>query len=137
MKKLLLAGIFMLSLNGLFAQMGEVWPVFSRQDFDVNDKIEITKTYDVSSVCQFFMFVNNNEFVHVTDNMTSLYKIIKRDESKAGEPLYTVVSEAGNTYSYIFNSNTKTVYAYSTKGFLIEWKGLDHYNTEIFSNLNK
>lgn len=120
-----------------WSQMGQVWPVEQRQDFDMNDEFEVTKTYDVKSVCQFFMFINNNEFIHVTDNMTSLYKIIKRNDANPQEPVYTVISEAGNEYIYIFNKETNAVTAYSTKGFAIVFTCIAPHNTKVFGNLNR
>lgn len=137
MKNILKVLLFSLICGTSFSQMGDIWSVTSRQDYDVNENIEIIKTYEKQSVCQFFMFIDNNEFIHVTDNITSLYKIIKRDESKPNEPMYTVVSEAGNTYTYIFNKNTNAVYAYSTKGFMIEWLTFAPYKTEVFGNINR
>ncbi len=136
MKKVLL--IFSLFFTGIsMAQMGQVWPVDKRQDFDVDQDLKITKTYDAEIVCQFFMFLNNNEFIHVTDGMTSLYKIISRDESVTDEPMYTVVSEAGNTYTYIFNKKTKQITCYSAKGFAISFICITPHETKVFSNLNK
>lgn len=120
-----------------WSQMGQVWPVEQRQDYDMNDKLEVTKTYDATTVCQFFMFINNNEFIHVTDNITSLYKIIKRNNDKPNEPVYTVISEAGNEYIYIFNKEKKDVTAYSTKGFAIVFSCITPHETKVFSNFNR
>lgn len=120
-----------------FSQIGQVWPIDERQDFDMNEKYEITKTYDATFVCQFFMFINNNEFIHCTDDITSLYKIISRDESKPDEPMYTVISESGNQYIYIFNKKTNEVTAYSSKGFAIVFYSIDPYETTVFQNINR
>lgn len=83
------------------------------------------------------MFINNNDFIHVTDGLTSLYKIIKRDLSKPNQTLYTVVSEAGNIYTYIFNSDENKVYAHSAKGFLIGWVCIKKHKTEVFENIDR
>lgn len=136
MKKVLFI-LLLLSVTASYAQQGQIWPVYSRQDFDLDANNEITKTYDSQTVSQFFMFINNNEFIHVTDNITSLYKIIKREQSKDGDPIYTVVSEAGNTYLYLFQKGKKQVFTYSTKGFAISFMCLDSYETAVFSNLNR
>ncbi len=135
--KALLSILLFISVSVSFAQMGDIWPVTNRQEFEVNDDFEITKTYDQTSVCQFFMFLNNNEFIHVTDDITSLYKIIKREYSKENEPIYTVVSEAGNTYMYLFKKEAKQVFIYSTKGYAISFACITPYTTEVFKNLNK
>jgi hypothetical protein len=139
MKSMKTASVLIALLSCLLvrAQMGEVWPVDNRQEFDVNEKLEIIKTYEATVVCEFFMFLNNNEFIHVTDRMTSLYKIIKRDESIADEPMYTVVSEAANTYVYIFNKKTNQVTVYSEKGYAISFLCLAKHDTKVFSNLNR
>lgn len=136
MKKLLVIMSF-LTATMSFAQMGQIWPVYSRQDFDLDKDNEISKTYDAKTVSQFFMFINNNEFIHVTDGITSLYKIIKREKSKDGDPIYTVVSEAGNTYLYMFQEGKKQVFVYSSTGFAINFACLDKYETKVFENLNK
>ncbi len=136
MKKLVFLLLLLISQLG-WSQMGDVWPVNQRQDFDVDEEYQVTKTYDAQSVCQFFMFINNNEFIHVTDDMTSLYKIISRDETNVAEPNYTVISEAGNQYLYIFNATSNQVTAYSSKGFAIVFTCLTAHNTEVFGNLNR
>jgi hypothetical protein len=136
MKNLLFFLILLVSSLS-WSQMGDVWPVDKRQDFDVDEEFQVINTYDEVVVCQFFMFINNNEFIHVTDNMTSLYKIISRDESVPDEPLYTVISEAGNQYTYIFNKTTQEVIAYSTKGFSIVFTCIAPHNTKVFANLNR
>jgi hypothetical protein len=66
-----------------------------------------------------------------------LYKIIKREKSKDGDPIYTVVSEAGNTYLYMFQEGKKQVFVYSSTGFAINFACLDKYETKVFENLNK
>ncbi|CAG5076310.1 hypothetical protein [Parvicella tangerina] len=120
-----------------YSQMGEIWPVDSRQDFDVDAEFNITNEYEKKVVCQFFMFINDNEFIHVTDNVTSLYKITARDLSVPGEPVYTVISEAGNTYMYLFNKEKKEILAYSTKGFAISFLCLTPYNTYVFPDIDE
>lgn len=136
MKKLFVIMSF-LTATMSFAQMGQIWPVYSRQDFDLDKNNEISKTYDTKTVSQFFMFINNNEFIHVTDDITSLYKIIKREQSKDGDPIYTVVSEAGNTYLYMFQTGKKQVFVYSSTGFAISFMCLNKYETKVFENLNR
>ena len=135
MKTLLILIGFVLP-SFVLAQMGQVWPVDSRQDFDVDDDFNITNEYEKKTVCQFFMFINDNEFIHVTDDITSLYKITDRDESVPGEPVYTVVSEAGNTYLYLFNETKAEVLAYSTKGYAISFLCLSPYNTYVFPDID-
>lgn len=136
MKKILLF-LFLIAAQLGWSQMGDVWPVDKRQDFDVDEEFQVTNTYEEQVVCQFFMFIDNNEFIHVTDNMTSLYKIISRDESTPDEPMYTVISEAGNQYIYIFNKNSLEVTAYSTKGFAIVFTCIAPHSTKVFGNLNR
>lgn len=135
--KTLFTILLMSVVTSTFAQMGQIWPVETRQEFEVNSNYEITKTYDQTSVCQFFMFINNNEFIHVTDDITSLYKIIKREKTSDGDPMYTVVSEVGNTYTYLFRESVKQVFIYSAKGYAISFGSIKPYTTSVFSNLNK
>lgn len=136
MKKALFILTFFISSFSI-AQMGEIWPVDSKQEHSVDANMKITKSYDPITVCQFFMFINNNEFIHVTDNVTSLYKIIKREYSADNDPIYTVVSEAGNTYTYLFSKKNKNVAAYSTQGYIITFACLTSHETKVFQNLNR
>ncbi len=118
-----------------FAQMGQIWPVDSRQEFDVDADFNITEEYEKKVVCQFFMFISDNEFIHVTDNITSLYKITERDLSVPNQPVYSVTSEAGNTYLYLFNKEKAEVLVYSTKGYAISYLCLSPYDTAIFPDM--
>lgn len=132
---LILMGFVIPSIT--LAQMGDIWPVDSRQDFEVDADFQVTNEYEEQIVCQFFMFINNNEFIHVTDNMTSLYKITDRDLSVPDQPIYTVISEAGNTYLYLFDKAKKEVIAYSTKGYAISFLCLTPYSTYVFPDIDK
>ncbi len=40
--KVLLTILLFITVSVSFAQMGEIWPVTNRQEFDVNDAFEIT-----------------------------------------------------------------------------------------------
>lgn len=136
MKTLLIVLGFLLPSISL-AQMGDIWPVDSRQDFEVDENFQITNEYESKSVCQFFMFIDNNEFIHVTDDITSLYKITDRDLSVPDQPIYTVISEAGNTYLYLFDRQNNEVIAYSTKGYAVSFLCLAPYNTYVFTDIDK
>lgn len=120
-----------------WAQMGQVWPVNTRQDFDMNEDFEVTKTYEKGDVSQYFMFIDDNKFIHVTGTITSLYKITKRDESTEKSPIYTVTSEAGNEYIYIFNSDANEVHAFSKKGFAITFSCNAHHTTKVFEDISE
>jgi len=127
--------LLMLNLN---AQKGEVWPVYSQQQYDVDEQVQITKEYEAKTTCSFFIFINNNEFIHVTDSITSLYKIVKRQKGKAGNDIYTVVSEAGNIYTMAFNKEAKDIVLLSKqKGFGWYYKCLSPYVTPVVENFNK
>jgi|GEM_PF-4147665 hypothetical protein len=127
----------LITCTSLFSQSGEVWPIVSSQNFDLDENYQITKEYDSKTMCSFFMFINNNEFLHATDNITSLYKIIKRSEDKTGAMVYTVASEVGNVYTYSFSKDKKDVIIFTKKGYGIYYKCLTPYNTTVFDNINK
>lgn len=136
MKTLIITlGILLPSI--MFSQMGQIWPCDTRQEFDVDADFNITQYYEEQVVCQFFMFIGNNEFIHVTDDITSLYKITARDETIAHQPIYTVTSEAGNDYIYMFDTEASEVYIYSTKGYGISFQCLDPYSTYVFPDIEK
>lgn len=135
MKKLLFVLLTTISFSG-FAQMGEVWPTLTRQEFDIDDEFNITKEYESKSYCSFFMFIDNNEFFHTTDGITSLYKILKRDEQPT-KHTYTVASEVGNIYTYVFDKTNKEVLILSSKGYGIYFKCLPYYETKVFENVDK
>ncbi len=119
-----------------WSQKGEVWPIYSSQTFDLDKDFQITKEYEVKNVAGYFMFLNNNEFFHVTDNITSLYKIIKRKEGET-DVVYTAVSEAGNVYTFSFDKTKKDVILFSEKGFGNYYKVLTPYVTTVFDNVNQ
>lgn len=123
--------------NQLHSQMGDVWSIESKQEFNVDEDFTITEEYEEKIVCQFFMFVNNNEFIHVTDGITSLYKILTRDEENPLQPIYSVISEAENSYTYVFDQEKNEVIAYSTKGYAILFKCVDRHSTTVFENMNR
>lgn len=135
MKKILTAALLLVAFAG-FAQSGDVWPIYSRQEFDMDENFEITKEYEAKSVCGFFMFLNNNEFLHATDNITSLYKIISREETESST-VYKVVSEVGNVYTYSFSKTNKDVLVLTKKGYGSYYKCLAPYGTKVFDNINK
>lgn len=83
------------------------------------------------------MFIDNNEFFHVTDNMTSLYKIISRSKGKNGNEIFKVVSEVGNIYSYSFDEENKDIIIFSQKGFGLYYQCLKPYKTKVFDNINR
>lgn len=132
---LIITGI--LFSTAAFSQSGEVWPIVSSQNFDLDENYQITKEYESKTMCSFFMFINNNEFLHATDNITSLYKIIKRTEDQTGAIVYTVASEVGNIYTYSFSKEKKDVIIFTKKGYGIYYKCLTPYNTSVFENINK
>lgn len=119
-----------------WAQKGEVWPIYSSQTFDLDENFKITKEYEAKSVAGYFMFLNNNEFFHVTDNMTSLYKIIKRETGETDQ-VYTVASEVGNVYTFSFDRTKKDIILFSDKGFGNFYKVLEPYTTTVFDNINQ
>lgn len=136
MKTIYLIATLLISTT-VFSQVGEVWPIVSSQNFDLDENYQITKEHETKTMCSFFMFINNNEFLHATDNITSLYKIIKRSEDETGAMVYTVASEVGNVYTYSFSKDKKDVIIFTKKGYGIYYKCLAPYNTKVFENINK
>lgn len=135
MKNILSATLLLLTIAG-FSQSGDVWPIYSRQEFDMDENFEITQEYETTNSCGFFMFLNNNEFLHATDNLTSLYKILSREETETST-VYKVASEVGNIYTYSFSKTNKDVLIVSEKGYGIYYKCLTPYTTKVFDNINK
>lgn len=130
-----ICALFVVSIAA-FSQSGDVWPIYSVQTFDLDEEYNITKEYEAKNVAGYFMFVNNNEFFHVTDNMTSLYKIIKREPGES-DTVYTVASEVGNVYTFSFSKQKKDVVLFSSKGFGNYYKVLTPYKTKVFDNMNQ
>ncbi len=136
-KKILITIALIISGFVAMAQKGQVWPTQTRQDFDINSDGEITKQYDVQDYNSYYLFINNNEFIHCTNDITSLYKIIKRTENKDYID-YTVVSEVGNTYYMRFAQNEKYIVITNLeKGYSIYEACYTPYTTQVFSNINK
>lgn len=136
-KKILITSILLLFSALTFAQKGQIWPTQTRQEFDINSSGEVTNSYDVTDYNSYYLFVNNNEFIHCTKDITSLYKIIKRTESSKHVD-YTVVSEAGNTYYMRFSESEKYVIITNLeKGYSIYIGCHKPYKTKVFNNLNK
>lgn len=136
-KKLLFITALLVSSFNLFAQMGEVWPTYSRQDFTLNSNAEIIDESQTVEYFSYYLFINNNEFIHCTNNITSLYKIISRKSSPQFED-YTVVSEVGNTYMMRFAKKDKYIVTTSIdKGFSVYAACYEPYNTQVFNNINR
>lgn len=135
-RNLLLAIAFVCTALVSNAQKGQVWSTLTRQDFDFNEKGEITNEYEVTNYYSYYLFINNNEFIHCTSTITSLYKIIKRDE-QAKFTDYTVVSEVGNVYTFRFAIEEMYIAIYSDKGYGIYISVNQPYLTKVFDNINK
>ena len=135
-RNLLLTAALFLTVLVSYAQKGQIWPTLTRQDFEFNDEAEITQEYAVEDYFSYYLFINNNEFIHCTKTITSLYKIIKREESDKFTD-YTVVSEVGNTYTFRFAADEMYIAIYSDKGFGIYCSVAAPYETKVFDNLNK
>lgn len=136
-KKLFFVAALLFSSFNIFAQMGEVWPTYSRQDFTLNSNAEIVDESETVEYYSYYLFINNNEFIHCTNNITSLYKIISRTNSEQFND-YTVVSEVGNTYMMRFAKKDKYVVTTSLdKGFSVYAACYAPYNTHVFNNLNR
>lgn len=135
-RNLILALLFCLSAVVTNAQKGQVWPTLTRQDFEFDENAEITKEYDVEDNFSYYLFIDNNEFIHCTNTITSLYKIMSRDEQEKYTD-YTVVSEVGNMYTFRFSITDQYVAIYSDKGYGIYYSVAAPYLTKVFDNLNK
>lgn len=122
---------------GLWAQKGEVWPSSTRQEFELNSKGEITKEGAETIYKTYYLFINNNEFIHCTDGITSLYKILSRKEVQGGTE-YKTISEAGNTYQMLFNKKEKyIVISAIDRNYSIFIGCLEPYQTKVFDNINR
>jgi hypothetical protein len=135
MKKIIALAFALVVFQGM-AQMGQVWPLATRQEFEYDKDFKITKEYESTSYCSFIMFINNNEFIHATDNITSLYKILSRTTDGTFNT-YRVASEVGNIYTFSFDATKKDIMIFSDKGYGIYYKTLAMYETKVFNNLSK
>lgn len=128
---------FLFLTLGVSAQKGQVWPTESRQEFDVDSDGNITKEYETTTYYSYYLFVNNNEFIHCTNGITSLYKIINRTESQDYTD-YNVVSEVGNSYMMRFSESEKYIVISAVdKGYSIYIGCYTPYTTNVFNNLNR
>lgn len=138
MKKLILA--FAFGLLGFFsasAQKGQIWSTLTRQNFESNENNEWTATGDAVNYYTYYIFISNNEIIHVTPDITSLYKINSR---KSGEGFmdYEVISEVGNVYTFRMHETEKYVTIISTTAnFGVYISTMEPYNTSVFDNMNK
>ncbi|WP_124636817.1 hypothetical protein [Taibaiella sp. KBW10] len=136
-KKLLFLAVLLIGSIYSFAQKGQIWPTQTRQEFDIDKEGNITKEYESTDYNSYYLFINNNEFIHCTGTITSLYKIVKRTEKK-GAMEYTTVSEVGNTYKMTFNEAEKHIILTSIdRGYSIYLTCLKPYQTEVFDNINR
>lgn len=135
-RKFILSIAFVFSAMISFAQKGEVWPTLTRQEFEFNSAREITQEGQVGTYYSYYLFINNNEFIHCTETITSLYKVISRDE-KEDFTDYTVVSEVGNTYTFRFGYKENYVAIYSDKGYGFYISTATPYATKVFDNINR
>lgn len=137
MKAIYLLALALLAGTGLWAQKGEVWPSTTRQEFEVNSSGDITKEGTEEQYRSFYLFINNNEFIHCTDGITSLYKILSRKEARGGIE-YSTISEAGNKYTMFFHKkDAYIVIAVPDRGYSIYIGCLAPYETGVFDNLNR
>lgn len=137
MNKFILATLtFILFTTGAFAQKGQVWPTETRQEFDIDNNGKISKEYAQVDYASYYLFINNNEFVHCTGTITSLYKILKRTE-RTGMMDYDVISEAGNQYTFRFSTQDNYIVISSNKGYSIYMGCKPMYVTSVFDNLNR
>ncbi len=134
-KQLFFGLLFLCSSFYSFAQKGEVWSTISRQEFQMDDEGNLTNQYEVEDYATYYLFINNNEFLHCTPTVTSLYKILSRD-AKQDFVDYKVISEADNIYTFRFNKKSKTIIIYSQKGYGIIIGCAAPYATKVFDNLN-
>lgn len=136
-KKLLLLAAFLMTGLISFAQKGQVWPTESRQEFDLDANGNITKEYESQVYYSYYLFINNNEFIHCTNGITSLYKIIKRNENRDYVD-YTVVSEVGNQYAMRFAEKEQYIVITNLdQGYSIYIGCYKPYVTAVFDNINR
>lgn len=114
-----------------FAQKGQIWPTLTRQEFEFDAEGQITQEYEVQTYASYYLFINNNEFIHCTPTITSRYKIQSKEEGTDYID-YEVLSEVGNAYSFRFSKVDKYVAIYSTKGFGIYLSCESPYTTKVF-----
>lgn len=120
-----------------FSQKGQVWATETRQEFDIDSDGNITKEYKSNPYYSYYLFINNNEFIHCTNSITSLYKINSRTESKDFVD-YVVVSEVGNTYHMRFSQKDSYVVITSLANKFSVYIGCyKPYNTKVFNNINR
>jgi hypothetical protein len=119
------------------AQKGQVWPTETRQEFDIDEKGKISKEYPSTNYYSYYLFINNNEFIHTTGTITSLYKILKRYDDNDKYTDYEVISEAGNVYNFRFAHTDKYIVISSNKGYSIYHDCKAMYKTKVFDNLNR
>lgn len=137
LKSIITAVAFILFTTTAFAQKGQVWPTETRQEFDIDENNKISKEYPSQSYISYYLFINNNEFIHCTGSITSLYKILKRYEDNPKYIDYEVISEAGNIYHFRFAQSEKYIVISSNKGYSIYHDCKSPYKTTVFDNLNK
>ncbi len=135
-RNLFLSLIFALTWVVSSAQKGQIWPTSTRQEFEFDAEGNISQEYEVQNYNSYYLFINNNEFIHCTATITSLYKILKREEQEEYVD-YEVISEAGNVYSFRFSINDQYVAIYSSKGYGIYLACEAPYATGVFDNLSK
>lgn len=128
--------VFILFTTGAIAQKGQVWPTDTRQEFDISSEGKITKEYEVVDYPSYYLFINNNEFIHCTGTITSLYKILKRREGN-GLIDYDVISEAGNQYTFRFSHTENYIVISTNKGYSIYMACKAMYKTTVFDDLNR
>ena len=137
MKKVLSLLLLLAASTGLWAQKGQVWPSETRQEFEIDENGKITKEYAAQDYNSYYLFINNNEFIHCTGTITSLYKIVSRKQRDGGVE-YTVVSEVGNTYQMFFHEKDKyMVLSSRDKGFSVYIECKTPYTTQVFDNINR
>lgn len=137
MKKLLSLMLLLACSTGIWAQKGQVWPSETRQEFEIDENGKITKEYAATDYNSYYMFINNNEYLHCTGTITSLYKIVSRKQRDGGTE-YTVVSEVGNTYQVFFHEKDKyIVLSARDKGFSVYIECKTPYTTQVFDNINR
>lgn len=137
MKKVLSLMLLLAASTGLWAQKGQVWPSETRQEFEIDENGKITKEYAATDYNSYYLFINNNEFIHCTGTITSLYKIVSRKQRDGGME-YTVVSEVGNTYQMFFHEKDKyMVLSSRDKGFSVYIECKAPYTTQVFDNINR
>lgn len=137
LKKCTLIALLLLGSFMGFAQKGQVWPTQTRQEFEMDKNGKISKEYEATNYSSYYLFINNNEFIHCTGTITSLYKIINRS-NKNGTVEYTTVSEVGNTYTMIFNEkDSYIILTPADRSYSIYVACMKPYTTKVFDNINR